>query len=364
MFDIHVVDQRHPRDSQGRTRMRLVADTVPDSDQAEQLGLSACLDALEEAGAFDIAYGHVTSSPSFPNTENVAKFVLGLGAPFDDMARFWIQDQATGAFIEHVASPMSLARVIRSRTGVAACAGIAQAAAELASVARSEASSVPAAQVALRFLAALDADQWRTPPTLFEVQGGIGVSWKHTTAAVVGGATRPAGRYSVIITGQRTVFLRTRKIASAADRAQTELDAATADLITAFHRTGLLPGETPTTAETAHPTAVDPEPQPPAAPAVTDVQPEQPTPSTRLIASWDTTTGEVSVITLAGEVVTRDVTAPDRETAEAVIDAAGFTRRGGWEATLAAPHQLRVALLHGPATPRALRDVRLEGAGN
>ncbi|TLH64269.1 hypothetical protein [Mycolicibacterium aubagnense] len=355
MYDIHVVDLRHSRDSQGRTRMRLIADTVPDSNQAEQLGLSACLEALEEAGAFDIAYGHVTSSPSFPNTENVAKFVLSLGAPFDDMARYWILDQDTGAFVEHSATPESLARLIRSRTGVEACAGVAHAAQALASVARSGSSSFPAIQAALCFLASLDAEHWRNPPMLFEVRDGVGVGWKHTARTVVSGATRSAGRYSVVITGQRAVFLRTRNSASTADKAEIALDTATAGQIMAFHQTGLLPSEARAAAEAINPAVVNPEPpaatlaDPPDASASTTTHtPQLPTDS-RLIASWDTTTGAIAVITLTGQVVANGVSAPDRETAEAVIDAAGFTRRGEWEATLAAPHQLRVAVLQGTA---------------
>ncbi|MFZ2239810.1 MAG: hypothetical protein WAV90_09745, partial [Gordonia amarae] len=104
MLDVYTVDPQRPRDFQGRIRMRLAADSVPDDDAAHAAGLAACLQLLRDSGALSVARNHVVSTAGFPNHGGVLRFALALGAPFDDFVRFWIQDSSSGELSEHAVS--------------------------------------------------------------------------------------------------------------------------------------------------------------------------------------------------------------------------------------------------------------------
>lgn len=348
MLDVYVVDTEHMQDAQGRTRMRLVADSVPDPADAARAGLAACLDLLTASGALDAARGHTVNAPAYPNPETVVKFALGLGEPFVTMNRFWIQNMADGTLTEHVPTAAELAEVLRDRKGVDTAGALADALSALAAVARNSASSQVALEAVLRFFVMLRGVDWASAPKPFEVHGGVGIGWKHSLRRNADGALRTAGRFSVVITGSRAVFLRTTNISTAVASAETVFGADTVAVIAECFRTGRLPGEQEESVGSA---AANPEPTPEPVEEETSQEPVQTVPAepeapkVRLVARWSTESHQVFVTTLEGDPIEHAaMTASDEAQAVAALDAAGFDRNGGWASVSVAPGELRVAV--------------------
>lgn len=366
MHDVYVVDLDHPQDALGRTRMRLAADSIPDAEQAQHVGRAACLDMLDAAGAFDAARGHVVNAPAYPNPETVVKFALGLGDPFAGMNRFWIQNQSDGALTEYVPTAAELADELRNRDAIDPGSALADALEALAAVTRGSSLSSAPVETALRVFVGLSGADWTSAPAPFTVHGGVGIRWKHGLRRNADGALRTAGRFSVVITGSRAVFLRTTNISTAVASAETVFGSDTAAVIAECFRTGRLPGEQEESAEAAVPNPepasqpdqliettppADPEPTPEPVEEETPQEPVQTVPAepeapkVRLVARWNTENHQVFVTTLEGDPIEHTaMTAGDEAQAIAALDAAGFDRNGGWASVSVAPGELRVAV--------------------
>lgn len=243
MHDVYVIDLEYPRDQQGRVRMRLAADSLSELELAVRVGRIACLDMLERSGAFDIARTHVVSPPAYPNTSQLIKLATALGAPFDDMAKFWVQNQTDGAFTEHTPTLAELAELHDERHSATASSELSSALGKLSAIAQGKSSSLPALKIALQFFAGLQDGDWLHAPLPFEVRNGIGIGWRHSVLGWTDLVRREAGRYSVVICGQRVIFLRTRKIALTTETVERELDGDTARLIVDYFHSGQFPAQ-------------------------------------------------------------------------------------------------------------------------
>lgn len=244
MYDVYVVDLEHPRDQQGRVRMRLAADSISDLELAIRIGRSSCLEMLETSGALDAARIHVVSPPAYPNTNQLIKLATALGAPFDDMAKFWVQNQADGSITEHTPTVSELAELHHEHRSAAASSGMCMALGALGAIAHSRSSQLPALKIALQFFAGLHDNDWLHAPLPFEVRNGIGIGWRHSVLSWTDLVSREAGRYSVVITGQRVIFLRTHKISQTTETVEHELDGDTPRLILDYFHAGRFPAET------------------------------------------------------------------------------------------------------------------------
>lgn len=223
--------------------MRLAADSLSELGLAVRVGRTACLDMLEGSGALDVARTHVVSPPAYPNTNQLIKLATGLGGPFDDMARFWVQNQADGSLTEHNPTVSELAELHHERCSAAASSGVSAALGKLSAIAHSKSSSLPAVTLALQFFAGLQDRDWLQPPLPFEVRNGIGIGWRHSVLSWTDLSSREAGRYSVVVTGQRVIFLRTRKIALTTETVERELDVNTSRLVIEYFHSGQFPAE-------------------------------------------------------------------------------------------------------------------------
>lgn len=241
MFDVYVVDLEHPRDQLGRARMRLAADSLSELESAVRVGRTACLDLLEGSGALDVARAHVVSPPAYPNTNQLIKLATRLGAPFYDMTKFWIQNQVDGSLTEHNPTVSELAELHRERRS--ATAGVSGALARLSAIAHGKSSSLPALKLALQFFAGLHDSDWLHPPIPFEVRDGLGITWRHSILRRTDSVTREAGRYSVVISGGRVLFLRTRKISTTTESFEGELGVDTSHLVIEYFHSGQFPAE-------------------------------------------------------------------------------------------------------------------------
>lgn len=243
MHDVYVIDLEYPRDQQGRVRMRLAADSLSELELAVRVGRIACLDMLERSGAFDIARTHVVSPPAYPNTSQLIKLAIALGTPFDDMAKFWVQNQTDGAFTEHTPTVAELAELHDERHSATPSSGLSLALGKLSAIAHGKSSSLPALKIALQFFAGLQDGDWLHTPLPFEVRNGIGIGWRHSVLGWTDLVRREAGRYSVVICGQRVIFLRTRKIALTTETVERELDGDTPRLIVDYFHSGQFPAQ-------------------------------------------------------------------------------------------------------------------------
>ncbi len=243
MYDVYTVDLNHPRDKQDRIRMALVADAVPELAEAQQIGRRACLNMLESSGALETARGHVNAAPAYPNSQQLVKVALSLGGQFADMAKFWVLNQYDNTIEEHAPTTAELGADLRARESASACSGLAEVMASLSTIAGGRAIAYPALEAALQFFAGLRGPDWINPPRAFEVREGIGIAWRHTVCGGTELISRDPGRYSVVISGQRVLYVRTRNVSPVAEMTESQLDVGTPQLIADFFRCGRLPGE-------------------------------------------------------------------------------------------------------------------------
>ncbi|WP_234802890.1 hypothetical protein [Mycobacteroides abscessus] len=223
--------------------MRLAADSIPELAAAVSVGRRSCAHMLEAAGALDVARIHVVSPPAYPNTNQIFSIATNLGAPFTDMAKFWVQDQSDGAITEHVPTVTELSEVHCEPSASAASSAFAAASGALAAIAHGRSSCFPALSVAMRFFAALTESDWRISPMPFAVRDGVGIGWRHSILKRADSVTREAGRYSVVISAGRVLFLRTRKISTTTESFEGELGVDTPRLVVEYFHSGQFPAE-------------------------------------------------------------------------------------------------------------------------
>lgn len=242
-YDVYVADMDQSIDNTGQIRMRLVTPCT-DFDEADEAGVRACVDMLDEAGLFNIARSHVISSPCYPNSTALAQFALKLIDSTDPrLGKFWIHDLATGEMRENRVSDYGVAKVLRAGTRTNHAEIEANVIADLAAAIRRGGSDSDVPSQALRLLSGVMATpRWeesglRVAHTL----DGVVFSWTHRFG-------RAAGRYSIQLQCRKVIVRRTRHASSTTETAtvegisKTNVDLMGPALLRVF-RDGLMPAE-------------------------------------------------------------------------------------------------------------------------